>query len=79
MLWLEALSFLTGPMVRQLVNPMILDVGAYQLAVTAKASPQSELSDKSRKWLTMLARIKFQIEDAALEASRYQARDRKMP
>ena len=58
---------------------MILEVGAYQLAVTDRAPPQFDLSEKSREWLTALARIKFRIEEAALEASRYSFRETKIP
>ena len=73
----ELLNWSNGPF--NSFTRAILEVGAHQLAVTARASPQSDLSDKSRKWLTMLARIKFQIEEAALEASRYQSRDAGVP
>lgn len=58
---------------------MVLEVGAYPFTVSARVSPQFELSDKSRKWLTMLARIKFQIEEAALEASRNPPRGAVIP
>ena len=57
-------------MVCYFVTRAVQEVGAYPFAGSARASPQSELSERSRKWLTVLARIKFQIDEAALEGIR---------